>query len=81
MSRQHQTCSHPNTQMLTDVQDVFSVLFPSTGTSTLCTSIQCQKAYAKAMQNLATIKCSFKYITIDSLNILYKTQIRPHIGL
>jgi len=41
---------------------------------------QCsRKAYAKAMQSLATIKGSFKYIIKDSFNILYKTYIRPHI--
>ena len=46
--------------------------------STLCPlgpSVQCQKAYSKAMQSLATIKRSFKYITQDSFNILYKTYI------
>jgi len=48
-------------------------------TSTLCPSVQCQKAYAKAMQSLATIKHSFKYITKESFNILYKTYIQPHI--
>ena len=47
--------------------------------STLCPSVQCQKSYAKAMQSLATIKRTFKYITIESFNILYKTYIRPHI--
>ena len=30
-------------------------------TSILHLSVQCQKAYAKAIQNLATFKCSFKY--------------------
>jgi len=48
-------------------------------TSTLCSSLQCQKAYAKAMQSLATAKCSFKYITKESFKILYKTYIRLHI--
>ena len=48
--------------------------------STLCPSVQCQKSYAKAMQSLATIKRTFKYITIESFNILYKTYVRPHIG-
>ena len=47
--------------------------------STLRPSVQCQKAYSKAMQSLATIKRSFKNITQDSFNILYKTYIRPHI--
>ena len=47
--------------------------------STLRPSVQCQKAYSKAMQSLVTIKQSFKYITRDSFNILYKTYIRPHI--
>ena len=47
--------------------------------STLHPSVQCQKAYSKAMQSLATIKRSFKNITQDSFNILYKTYIRPHI--
>jgi len=46
---------------------------------TLCPSVQCQKSYAKAMQNLATIKPTFKHITKESFNILYKTYIRPHI--
>ena len=32
-------------------------------TSTLHPSVQCQKSYAKAMQSLATIKRTFKYIT------------------
>ena len=47
--------------------------------STLHPSVQCQKCYAKAMQSLATIKRTFKYITKESFNILYKTYIRPHI--
>ena len=47
--------------------------------STLRPSVQCLKAYSKAMQSLATIKRSFKYITQDSFSILYKTYIRPHI--
>ena len=42
-------------------------------------SVQCQKAYSKAMQSLATIKQSFKNITQYSFKILYKTYIRPHI--
>ena len=48
-------------------------------TSTLHPSVQCQKSYAKTMQSLATIKQTFKYITKESFNILYKTYIRPHI--
>ena len=47
--------------------------------STLHPSVQCQKSYAKAMQSLATIKRTFKYITKESFNILYKTYIQPHI--
>ena len=31
------------------------------------------------MQSLATIKQTFKYITKESFNILYKTYIQPHI--
>jgi len=31
------------------------------------------------MQSLATVKQTFKYITKESFNILYKTYIRPHI--
>jgi len=31
------------------------------------------------MENLATTKHSFKYITKESFKILYKTYIRPHI--
>ena len=34
--------------------------------STLHTSIQCQKSYAKAMQSLATVRRTFKYITKQS---------------
>ena len=47
--------------------------------STLHPSVQCQKSYAKAMQSLATIKRTFKYITKESFNILYKTYIRSCI--
>ena len=47
--------------------------------STLHPSVQCQKSYAKAIQSLATIKRTFKYITKESFNILYKTYIQPHI--
>jgi len=39
--------------------------------STLHPSVQCQKSYAKAIQSLATIKRTFKYITKESFNILY----------
>ena len=42
-------------------------------TSTL-QPIQCQKSYSKAMQSLATIKCTFKCISKDSFNMLYKTH-------
>ena len=44
-------------------------------TSNLCLSVQCQKAYAKAMQSLTTIKRLFKYVVKESFNILYKTYI------
>ena len=58
--------------------------------STLRPSVQCQKAYAKAMQNLAIIKWSFKSIThewsfknitqdLAIQYILYKAYIQPHI--
>ena len=47
--------------------------------SKLHPSVQCQKSYAKAMQSLATIKRTFKYITKESFNILYKTYIQLYI--
>ena len=47
--------------------------------STLHPSIQCQNSYAKAMQSLGTVRLTFKYITKQSFNILYKTYICPHI--
>ena len=48
-------------------------------TSKLQPSIQCQKAYSRAMQSLATVKRTFKFVSKESLNILYKAYIRPHI--
>ena len=42
-------------------------------------STQCTKASQKAMNSLRVIKRTFKYITIDSFTILYKTYIRPHL--
>ena len=42
-------------------------------------SIQCTKAAQKAMNSLRVITRTFKYITIDSFTILYKTYIRPHL--
>ena len=47
--------------------------------STMQPSTQCQKAYSKAMQSLAIIKRTFKFVSKESFNILYKTYIRPHI--
>ena len=38
-----------------------------------------RRPYAKVMQSVATIKRSFKYITIDLFNILFITYIQPHI--
>ena len=48
--------------------------------STMQPSTQCQKAYSKAiyMQSLAIIKRTFKFLSKESFNILYKTYIRPH---
>ena len=50
-------------------------------TSTLCPSVQCQKACVKAMQSLATIKCSFKYITTYVLSTTSRPEahIMPRI--
>ena len=48
-------------------------------TSTTQPSVQCQEAYSKAMQTLATIKCTFKFVSKKSFSILHKTYIRPHI--
>ena len=42
-------------------------------------STQCWEAYSKAMQSLATIKRTFKFVSKESFNILYKTYTRPHI--
>ena len=47
--------------------------------SALKSSMQCFKATNKAMQALGQIKRTFKYITLQSFLILYKTYIRPHL--
>ena len=41
--------------------------------------MQCNKAYAKAMQSLGLIKKTFTHLTKESFLILYKTYIRPHL--
>ena len=48
-------------------------------TSEMKPSLQGQKAVAKAMQTLDMIKGSFKYLSKDSLLLLYRTYIRPHL--
>ena len=46
-------------------------------TSDLKPSTQCRKAVAKAMQALGLIKRSFKFISTESLPVLYKLYVRP----
>ena len=46
-------------------------------TSDLKPSTQCCKAVAKAMQALGLIKRSFKFISNESLPVLYKLYVRP----
>ena len=48
-------------------------------TNNLKTSMQCNKAAAKAMSTLAVIRKSFSYLDIDSFRIIYRTYIRPHM--
>ena len=47
--------------------------------SDLKPSTQCHKAAAKAMRSLGFIKRIFKFFSRESLLILYKTYIRPHM--
>ena len=48
-------------------------------TNTLSTSLQCQKAANKAMQVMVMIRRSFKYLTKESVLLLYKSLIQPHL--
>ena len=41
-------------------------------TSKLQPSTQCQKTYSRAKQSLATVKRTFKFVSKESLNLLYK---------
>ena len=42
-------------------------------------SLQVQKSVAKAMQALGMMKGSFKYLSEDLFQFLYKIYIRPHL--
>ena len=42
-------------------------------------TMHCHKAASKANQALGMIKRNFKYVSKDSLMILYKTFVRPHL--
>ena len=48
-------------------------------TSTMNFTMHCHKAASKANQALGMIKQNFKYMSKDSLMILYKTFVRPHL--
>ena len=80
----------PHSDNLTNASNNINIIFPPQTVTrilgfgyplaTLRHSVQCQKAYSKAMQSPATIKWSFKNITQDSFNILYKTYIQPYVA-
>ena len=48
-------------------------------TSTMNFTMHCQKAVSKANQALGMIKRIFKYMSKDSLMILYQKFVRPHL--